>query len=231
MAQLPQLLQTQNLKWTLEKANTAYDKLYFISVPRGTTLKLGGATRMWQTNPGIVYAIGYRIAGTPLAIREALQLGGVDTQTINEILATAISVNNYQGEMKQLYDQELADLTRRIKEKAPILARERRMRQYGGFDWQIAAINRSINHIYHELGEETRKHREYDEQKRRGVKGIREPAIGLRSALLQVIKRYKKLIRDIRREKFELGIELGLVGPAQEEEEEREEEDEEEQDE
>ena len=101
----------QRLAWTQERAQRAAEQGNYIYVPKtGRTLLLAGTHRMWnRPEPAnIIYHSGYRIAGTPNDVQNALLQAGVDRQTIDQVLATSLAANNYNTNMQQVYNDTLA---------------------------------------------------------------------------------------------------------------------------
>lgn len=101
-------------KWTREAAMKAAEKGQFIRVSATSLGKrfLSGAKRSWASNdPNLnqtVFSTQYRISGTPDNIRTALKYAGVSDEEINNVLANAITRDNYQTTMKNAYDQEIS---------------------------------------------------------------------------------------------------------------------------
>lgn len=114
--QFPTLYVTPaGFKWSAEAANKAAQKGQFIRVSQGNPGKrsLSGANRTWaSTDPSVnqtVFSTQYRISGTPDNIRQALRYANVPEEQINQVLATAITKDNFQTTMKAAYDQEIAN--------------------------------------------------------------------------------------------------------------------------
>lgn len=104
--------------WNLVKATNATKKSYFISAKNGGRLVILSAPKKWQIQPSTLYHTGYRIAGTPEEIRNALTLAKIDSDTINNILTTAISSQNKDEEpYASLYNNEIKNYGELIKQK------------------------------------------------------------------------------------------------------------------
>lgn len=93
-------------RWSAEAADKARAKGAFLRVggPQVTRRYLSGVKRSWtSTKPEenqTIFHTGYRITGTPEAVRTALQYAGVPAQEIDNVIATAITRDNV-GTTKQ----------------------------------------------------------------------------------------------------------------------------------
>ena len=100
-------------RWSPDAANKAGAKGSFLRVggPQVTRRFLSGAKRSWASakpeENQTIFHVGYRITGTPQAVRSALQYAGVDEATIQKVLATAITGANYQTTYADEYEAEL----------------------------------------------------------------------------------------------------------------------------
>lgn len=112
-------------KWSTSAAEKVLKTGQFLYVGGENVTKraLSGYQRAWFGNKpeehGIVYNVEYRIAGTPENIEGALQYAGFSQQQINQALANAITRDNFQTTMKNVFDQEILS-HRAIKETTKI---------------------------------------------------------------------------------------------------------------
>ena len=95
--------------WTLVAMNEAAAKHQFIPVtalglPR---VNITDAHSIWMRSPNVVFQTGYRIVGTPEDITAALSAMGVLNEDIQDLLASAITANNYNTTMAEVYKDEL----------------------------------------------------------------------------------------------------------------------------
>ena len=97
-------------QWTLEALDDAKVKQQFIFVsPAGASrVYIIDAQTLWRTNPDIIFQTGYRIAGTPEDITNVLLQQGIDPTNIEELMASAITSNNYAHELAEIYNEETA---------------------------------------------------------------------------------------------------------------------------
>ena len=101
-------------RWSADAAGKAGAKGAFIRVggPQVTRRFLSGAGRSWASvkpeENRTVFHVGYRITGTPEAVQTALTYAGVNAGDIHQVLATAISRDNYQTTKAAEVAQELA---------------------------------------------------------------------------------------------------------------------------
>ena len=100
---------TTYLPWTQEKFQQAAERGYYIGVPRGLRFLLSGAPRVWSDREtrDFYYNSGYRIVGTPADIQTALTRAGIPRATIDEVLRTSFTRNNYQTTMRDAFQQAL----------------------------------------------------------------------------------------------------------------------------
>jgi hypothetical protein len=100
-------------KWSIEAADKAKKKGAFIRVggKQVTRRFLSGALRSWgnedENENRTIFHTGYRITGTPEAVTYALRQAGYDDQTIQEVLDTSITKENYDDQMLRDYQEEL----------------------------------------------------------------------------------------------------------------------------
>lgn len=97
--------------WNLLTGNDAAERQEFVVVTPGHLSRtyLSNSAQLWSVVPRMVFHTGYRIAGTPEEVRDALRSEGISDNTIAEVLNTAISKNNYQhASINQLYGDEMA---------------------------------------------------------------------------------------------------------------------------
>ncbi|CAH6420787.1 Hypothetical protein HVR_LOCUS1291 [uncultured virus] len=100
-------------RWSVDAANKAGAKGAFLRVggPQVTRRFLSGAKRSWASADPLenqtVFSTQYRITGTPDNIRTALTYAGIGVDQINQILAAAITRDNFATTMKGTVDQEL----------------------------------------------------------------------------------------------------------------------------
>lgn len=101
-------------RWTQDAAQKAADKGLFLRVggPQVTRRFLSGAKRSWasadENENRAIFHPTYRITGTPEAVRTALQYAGLDAAAIQNVLATAITGDNYDKAGAQAYNAEIA---------------------------------------------------------------------------------------------------------------------------
>jgi hypothetical protein len=84
------------------------NKLSFILTTKhdNVEVNISDAVKLWTVEPSILFQTGYRIAGTPEDI-EAL-LSTVETpETIQEVIETSITSENYTKEFSSYYQEEL----------------------------------------------------------------------------------------------------------------------------
>lgn len=93
--------------YSIEKAQAAADLGKFISADTGNLIKLNQT--YFDTIPGYLYSINYRIAGRPFQVRTALKNAGFDEKTIRTIIDKGITKNNYKsgGDYTSQYDEEI----------------------------------------------------------------------------------------------------------------------------
>ena len=105
------------LKWTPEAAEAARKAAKFIRVTSKpgaslTTRYFTGSDRSWGSDDPeenrTVFHTGYRISGTPENIQLALRYAGVPDDQIDQILASAITKDNYQTTMAAQAEEERA---------------------------------------------------------------------------------------------------------------------------
>lgn len=102
-------------RWNADAATKAGAKGAFLRVggQQVTRRFLSGAKRSWASaDPAenqTVFHTGYRITGTPENIRIALTYAGVGADQINQVLASAITRDNWQTTMTAEVAKELAN--------------------------------------------------------------------------------------------------------------------------
>lgn len=117
-AKTPELQYRQRLNynpknpWNIKRAARAVDGHFFIS-KIGEILSPLSIERKMQQNPDLIYHTGYRIVGTPSEVIQMLRNAGIYEDTINDILATAITSENYNQEP---YKSMIADDIQKYKE-------------------------------------------------------------------------------------------------------------------
>lgn len=100
-------------KWSNDAAAKAAAKGQFLRVGGQSVTRrfLSGAKRSWTNvkpeENQTIFHTGYRITGTPEAVRTALQYAGVSAADIQQVLATAITRDNYQSTMAQAVNEEM----------------------------------------------------------------------------------------------------------------------------
>lgn len=101
-------------RWSAEAAKKAGDKGAFLRVG-GTSVSrrfLSGAKRSWTSakpeENQTVFHTGFRITGTPEAIRTALTYAGIPADQIQAVLASAITRDNFNTTMAAEVAKELA---------------------------------------------------------------------------------------------------------------------------
>lgn len=109
----------QGFKWSPELANRANEKGQFIRVggTKQTTKRfLSGAPRRWASadpeENQTIFHTGYRITGTPQNVRLALQYAGIDNATIDQVLASSITRDNYTTTKAAEFQQEVENAHR-----------------------------------------------------------------------------------------------------------------------
>ena len=101
-------------RWSAEAAQKAAQKGAFLRVggPQVTRRYLSGVKRSWTSakpeENQTIFHTGYRITGTPDAIRTALLYAGVAQNEVENVLATAITRDNYATTKRQEVEAELA---------------------------------------------------------------------------------------------------------------------------
>jgi hypothetical protein len=133
-------------RWSQKTAEKAAEKNAFIRVG-GQTVSLrhlSGAKRKWSSvdpaENGSIFHTGYRITGTPAAVAQALRYAGVAEDAIQQVLATAITPQNYQTTMAGEYDAEIA-------RHQAAKARAEQEKPVTGYDWnQIQWFADNIKH-------------------------------------------------------------------------------------
>lgn len=101
-------------RWSADAAEKARTKGAFLRVggPQVTRRYLSGVKRSWTSakpeENQTIFHTGYRITGTPDAIRTALQYAGVPHDQIEDVIATAITRDNYETTKAQEVADELA---------------------------------------------------------------------------------------------------------------------------
>jgi len=91
------------LPWSIVKARKAALDRQFIRVPDGKNVVMSSLFN----KPNILYHTGYRIAGTAEEIAKALHKVHIDDNTIQTILNTAISSENYtKSPFAEIYEDE-----------------------------------------------------------------------------------------------------------------------------
>lgn len=96
-------------QWNLDVFAEVKDSWSFIMVtpinmPR---VNITEAHDIWLTYPAIVFQTGYRIAGTEEDIATSLTESGIEEDTILQILSEALSLDNYQTDKAEIYQDEL----------------------------------------------------------------------------------------------------------------------------
>lgn len=100
-------------RWTREAAGKAALKSAFLRVGGAQVSRrfLSGAKRSWTSakpeENQTIFHTGFRITGTPEAVRQALIYAGENAESINQVLATSITSQNFQTSMAQAYNQEI----------------------------------------------------------------------------------------------------------------------------
>ena len=96
--------------WTLDTMTDAEAKHQFVMVTQGATprVNITEAHQLWALNPTIVFATGYRIAGTPEDIRAALTANQIPEDHIQALLDASISRGNYNRHNVVPAEQEAA---------------------------------------------------------------------------------------------------------------------------
>ena len=108
--------------WTNEAFDDANARHEFIAVgiPNRNRVTIQDAYEIWAANPAVLFQTGYRIAGTLEDITAALQavqsvneqgeqIAQFSDEQIAEVLATAISNENYTGDMSADFHREMSD--------------------------------------------------------------------------------------------------------------------------
>lgn len=114
------------LPWTILKAQRAQENCYFIAVPIGARRLISGVHRTWNQTPTWIY----RIAGQPADVIMALRAGGVDEQTVNEIMATALTSQNKNIEpFKTMLTDEIDRCNKRKEELKPAMEARAQIRR------------------------------------------------------------------------------------------------------
>jgi len=94
--------------WNVRKAARATEKAYFINAKNGASNLMPSSPIRWQLEHNVLYHTGYRIKGTSEQITQALRLAKIDDNTINNVLATAISGQNKDQEpYATMYKEEI----------------------------------------------------------------------------------------------------------------------------
>ncbi|CAH6418185.1 Hypothetical protein HVR_LOCUS54 [uncultured virus] len=101
--------QRSSMVWTLDRAQKAAERGYYIMVPVLGYRTLKSAEKVWSKSESKddIYHPTFRITGAPEDVIKALQTAQISKSTIEEVLATSISNNNYQSNFKALYEQTL----------------------------------------------------------------------------------------------------------------------------
>lgn len=101
--------------WTADKQQKAGKDHYFINVGKGdkvTKRYITGAKAKWDspdpTVNSLIYHTGYRISGLPQDVRLALKYAKESDDTIDQVLATSLTKDNYQTTMASVYQEEMA---------------------------------------------------------------------------------------------------------------------------
>lgn len=68
---------------------------------------LQDSSELWQNYPNLIFHTGYRIAGLAQEVTATLAKAGIDPQTINTVISTAITRDNYYNSSKEFYDDEI----------------------------------------------------------------------------------------------------------------------------
>ena len=126
---------SKTMTWNAVESAAAAEKKLYIRVEAGgrkgqnTTRSLSGAERSWKKFPAVVYIPdrNYRLSGTPEDIAVVLRKGNRDEALISQILASAITIDNYQvseeeGGKKESYERELQEYRVLSKMDAPEVA-------------------------------------------------------------------------------------------------------------
>ena len=113
---------TKTLVWNAVESAAAADKKLYLRIEAGgkrgqnSTRSLAGAERSWKKFPGVIYIPdrNYRLSGTPEDISTVLRQSTTDEGLIAQILATAITSENYvtpksQGGAKETFEGELQE--------------------------------------------------------------------------------------------------------------------------
>lgn len=100
-------------RWNTDAADTARAKGAFLRVGGNQVTRryLSGADRSWNSeNPEenqTIFHTGYRITGTPDSIRTALQYAQLSPEEIDNVIATAITRDNYASTKAQEVEEEI----------------------------------------------------------------------------------------------------------------------------
>lgn len=103
------------MNWTVDEAKKALSKYEFIVVTPismisdlwNNRITIKDALRIWTMEPTVGFHVGLRIVGTPEDIERSLKENEIKEETIKEVLKTLITVNNFQTDMKSLYEEEI----------------------------------------------------------------------------------------------------------------------------
>ena len=98
-------------KWSNDAFTDASMRHEFIAVgiPNRNRVTIQDAYDIWAADPAVLFQTGYRIAGTREVITADLKASQMTDEQIEPILATAVSSENYLGDMAPEFHKEMKE--------------------------------------------------------------------------------------------------------------------------